>query len=272
MLNILNILKGFCIELSQSSVNILLLKGFGLSKYYPVPNHRPVGNIDIFPYGAHDKVNAIIQGKGVNIENSHPKHTVFLYNGVTFENHSIYLDSYQTKAEKKVQSFLEQIENDEQTSDGYYVPSPIKNYFFLLCHMSRHFSEYESITIRHLLDWDLFIKGERQNLDPDFIHSKLKEFDLVMCNDIFTSLAQDVIGVDLSAFIFNEVNQKDKDCIMADILDSKRKVFPKCTFARIVYKMKLLMSIQWKFQYLAFSYWERIVYSILLHWEHGDKV
>jgi len=266
------VLKRFCAEVPD--VMVLLLKGLGLSYYYPKPNHRPVGDIDIYTYGQHNQIDAYFESCGLKPEQTVEKHTVVTLDGVTFENHSIYVDAYATRAEKKVQAYLETIIDDDMMTDGYYVPSPLKNYFFLLCHMARHFSEYPSITLRHLLDWGLFIIGEKEalRLQRSLIHDKLKEFGLLKCNDTFTALAQDVTGCDLSDFIFREVRQEDKERILANVFNSKSTSAPVGFIPRMCYKINLLLGNWWKYKYLAFSFWERIWFSVKLHIEHAEKI
>lgn len=83
--------------LSEHNIKVLLLKGLGLSKYYPVPAHRPMGDFDIYSYGHHLEVDVVFSDKGCSINREHEKHSVFNFEGVTVENHYLYLDSFQTK-------------------------------------------------------------------------------------------------------------------------------------------------------------------------------
>ena len=86
---------------------------------------------------------------GANPKRSVEKYMVAVLDGVVFENHYIYVDSYVSNAEKKTQQYIESLDNDIKTPYSYYTLSAIKNYFFLT-HTARHFSEYLSITIRHI--------------------------------------------------------------------------------------------------------------------------
>ena len=57
-----------------------------LSSYYPIAEDRSFGDIDIFSFGDHDKVNTFIRKKGIEIEYD-DKHDVFKYDGITIEHH-----------------------------------------------------------------------------------------------------------------------------------------------------------------------------------------
>ena len=251
--------------LSEQHINVLLLKGLGLSTYYPIPHHRPTGDFDIFSYGRHLEVDRIVADSGSSVDNEHPKHSVFDFKGVTVENHYMYLDSFQTRCEKKVQAFLESLGDDVFCEGGYYTPSPLKNYFFLLCHMARHFSEFESIRLRHILDWGLFLKAEAAGLDLQLVRRKLQEFGLERTNDLFVSLAEKVCGLDFSDLLFNRLPEEECTRVLEYILADKHRVIPKRFVPRFLYKLKILASNNWKFHYLSITMRERVWYSVKSH-------
>lgn len=64
-------------ELSEHNIRVLLLKGLGLSKYYPVPSHRPTGDFDIYCYGRCLEVDNLFINQGICLDYSCPKHSVF---------------------------------------------------------------------------------------------------------------------------------------------------------------------------------------------------
>lgn len=259
------ILRQLIQELSDYNIKVLLLKGLGLSKYYPVPAHRPTGDFDIYTYGHHLDVDKVFSDKGFAIDREHEKHSVFNFKGVTVENHYLYLDSFQTKCEKRVQAYLESLKDDIINEDGYYTPSPLKNYFFLLCHMARHFSEYESIRLRHLLDWGLFLKAEMSGLDLQLVRRKLQEFGLERTNDLFVSLAEKVCGLDFSDLLFKRLPEDECIRVLEYIMTNKQRLVPKHFVPRFIYKLRTLAGNNWKFRYLSITMRERVWYSIKYH-------
>lgn len=252
-------------RLSERNIRILLLKGLGLSKYYPIPSHRPTGDFDIYSYGHHLEVDKYFEDLGIAVDDSHQKHSVFKFRGETVENHYIYLDSFVTRCERKVQAFLESLDEDVSDDGGYYTPSPLKNYFFLLCHTARHFSEFESIRLRHLLDWGLFLKAEMSGLDLQLVRRKLQEFGLERTNDLFVSLAEKVCGFDFSELLSVRLPEDECTKVLEYILTEKKRENPQRLVPRFWYKLKLLAGGNWKFRYLAFSMGERVWFSVKMH-------
>lgn len=251
--------------LSNQGIRILLLKGIGLSNYYPIPSHRPTGDFDIYSYGHHLEINQYFTANGVEVDDRYVKHSVFDYKGVTVENHSIYLDSFLTRCERRVQAYLESLDDDVLNANGYYTPSALKNYLFLLCHTTRHFSEFESIRLRHILDWGLFLKSEIVNMDLPLIRAKLKEFGLEKTNNLFVSLAEKVCGFDFSELLFERLREAECERVLSYILSEKRTEKPNHLIPRIWYKLKNLASNNWKYRYLSITMAERVWYSIKLH-------
>lgn len=79
-------------------VKMRLLKGYGLSLYYPVPNHRPVGYIDIYNFSLWKFADQMVNERlGIEVDDSHEHHTVFAYQSVTVEKH---FDFINTKVQK----------------------------------------------------------------------------------------------------------------------------------------------------------------------------
>lgn len=75
-------IAGFLRLCKDQQVGVLLLKGYGLSLNYPVPTHRPCGDIDIFTFGYTEFVNQLAERfLKVKADRSNPHHSVFSYGG-----------------------------------------------------------------------------------------------------------------------------------------------------------------------------------------------
>lgn len=259
-------------KLLEHGIRMLLLKGQGLAQYYPIPEHRLCGDIDIYSYGKFHEVNSIIGDLNILVNAYGHKHSVFKIGDVVVENHKYYLETYITRTERNVQKYIASIEDDILTDKGYYTPSVVKNYFFLLCHMARHFSEYESITIRHLLDWSLFLYSEKDSIDCLLIREKLREFHLERTNDLFTELSQRVSGFNLSKYIIDGISHNKVDFVLEYLLRKKIRKLPTSLLPRIKTKLNILISNKWKFEYLSITMRERIWYSIKEHISGRTKV
>ena len=72
----------------QEGIKMMLLKGYGLSLFWPKPEHRPMGDIDCYNFGQQQLADKRIRENfGIEIDNSHHKHTVFQFKGAIVENH-----------------------------------------------------------------------------------------------------------------------------------------------------------------------------------------
>lgn len=70
----------------------VLLKGFTISQYYPEPDLREFGDLDIWVPGKADEVDELMRGMGRNVEYSGGKHSHIIYQLTTIENHHTLLD------------------------------------------------------------------------------------------------------------------------------------------------------------------------------------
>lgn len=130
---------------ASHGVRTILLKGLGLSIYYPRPEHRECGDIDLWLDDC-DKGNRLIEELGIKINYDSEKHAVFHYKGVMVENHSHLLMPSHRRTERAIDDFLVgEAENSRLAPAGYYTPSPMFNALYLLRHMARHFGT-EGIT------------------------------------------------------------------------------------------------------------------------------
>lgn len=92
----------------DNGLGVVVLKGIGLaSKYYPSPELRECGDIDVFVYetnpnrqsvsgeyvqsSGYEKCNSIIENLHNHIDRSSEKHSVFTFNGVMVENHKTFV-------------------------------------------------------------------------------------------------------------------------------------------------------------------------------------
>lgn len=161
---------------ARYNIRMMILKGYGLSLNYPIPNHRPCGDIDIWlfedvimPNGDIKRISA--QQKADNllrehfqipIDNDKHHHTVFYIDGVMVENHYDFFNIYAHRSNREIEAQLQKLILDEMEpveidDTKIFLPSPDFHALFLLRHSAAHFAA-ERIGLRHLLDWRYFIE------------------------------------------------------------------------------------------------------------------
>lgn len=84
---------------SEEGLRMLLLKGLGLSRDYPIPEHRECGDIDIYLYGQSDKGDRILHEIGHTSKFDVPKHSEYVWDGVLIENHRTILNVRRNRTE-----------------------------------------------------------------------------------------------------------------------------------------------------------------------------
>ena len=149
---------------TDAGCRLILLKGIGLARYYPFPLQRECGDIDILLPEGFEKGNEIARCRGMKVSGLDYKHNHICSNGVMFENHR-YLTSFKGKSDIRR---LERIFQDA-VKGGDFVPFgedrfhtlfPTVNALYITYHGFFHFL-IEGITLRHLLDWAVFVGKER---------------------------------------------------------------------------------------------------------------
>ena len=103
----LTVLSTLCQIFSANGLKPVILKGYGLSKNYPVPSHRGAGDIDIYLLDEDGKPAAErgdeILEKQLGLRQLHPEksdehHSVFVFKGINIENHHELVSTYFDKA------------------------------------------------------------------------------------------------------------------------------------------------------------------------------
>ena len=168
----------------SEGVKMMLLKGYGLSLDWPVPNHRPVGDIDIYLFDLWDFADQMLRKKlGIDVNKDHHHHTVFTFDGVTVENHYDFINVHSHRSNVEVESIFKKLAKERQTeymlSNGVviYLPSPILNALFLARHMGIHFAA-EHLTLRQILDWALFVRVHHEEVDWNLFWENMKQMNM----------------------------------------------------------------------------------------------
>lgn len=153
----------------RHGIRMLLLKGYGCSLCYPLPEHRPTGDVDVFLFGKKEEADELVEKEmGVKVLREYHKHSTFSYEGVEVENHAKFIDDVSHKSNIRFEQILMTVLEREKClqgpMDNVLLPSPTFNALFLLRHTGEHFAANE-ITLRHVLDVGLFFKRYHSLID-----------------------------------------------------------------------------------------------------------
>lgn len=170
----------------RHNIQMMLLKGYGLSLNYPIPEHRPSGDIDIFllkktEYDkgtfsllcgneiAKDADLLVYKELGIDVSKSEDEHhSHFQFNNIVVENHYEIGNTYSRRKEEVVlESQLELLVKEKYVvgdNANLYFPSVDFNAVFLMKHLYSHCIG-EKNSIRQLLDWALFLDRYNEYID-----------------------------------------------------------------------------------------------------------
>lgn len=206
--------------LQKEKIRLLVLKGKALALYYPNPEQREYGDIDIYLFGQKKKGDHLLQKYGQCIKNM-PKHTTFLFEQVLVENHRTFTDEVKQlgifgkkrkKAFEKIERTLRKVlkEEGECYLEGttIQVPSATFNFLFLMMHTGTHLGR--ELVLRHLCDWACFLASNKGRYNEDKIVTILGLLNLKKLCLIMTDVAIQLLGMPrkYAPSFYNEDNRK----------------------------------------------------------------
>lgn len=194
--------------MGEAGVPFMLMKGFACGQYYPNPRHRACGDIDIYPGNQYDKSNEAFASAGIGVDPYYYRHSASFVKDVMVENHRVLCDLRGPK--RQTRELEQQLENDANKSiregkdvvvdkisiGGAKYPIADFNALFLPWHVSAHFI-IERVTVRHLLDWALFLTHEGKDINVEKFRDAKKKYTYGYSKmaDILTNLSLRYLGM-----------------------------------------------------------------------------
>lgn len=256
---------------TDDGLQTVVVKGLSLAACYPVPSSRACGDIDLFfeprEQDAYRRGNALLGNADAQCDG---KHAEFLVDGVSVENHYTLLDQNyrsQRRAERYIRSTIKDI-----TPDGCL--SPMGNMAYLLMHTISHITAKFKLPLRNVLDWGMFLKANRDRLDPAECHRVMRRIGMDDAFNMLTLLSAEFIGADLATFISGKIRQDDVDKMRELILD-KSYLAPVPAglpfFQRLRTRYRRNRQRRWLYRYLPSTGLERLCGNLirLVHKDNG---
>ena len=233
--------------LHKHDIRMLLLKGYGLSLFWPKPDSRPIGDIDIYTFGKWEETDKLIcQKLGIKSNTSHHKHSELHYKGKAIENHYEFLNVHAHRSTAEIEDILHEELNaypDKEISNLYY-PSCRFNALYLLRHSGEHFAS-TSMKLRLVLDWAFFVKSN--SVDWQWLLQILDRVGMKQYLAVLNAICVRHLG--FSAELFPELPVEDalverslNDILHPEVKREKHSVF----FREIVFRFKRWWKNGWK--------------------------
>ena len=208
---------------AAKGIRMMVLKGYGLSLDWPVPNHRPVGDLDIYNFGQWQEADVLVAHDcGIKVDDGHEHHTTFNFKGVPVENHYDFINTKAHRDAPKIEARLKALaDKDSKQIDvqgtKIYLPSADFNAIFLMRHMGQHFAG-EHLNLRQVLDWGFFVRAHHGEVNWNEAIAFLKDIGLYTFFNQINAICVDYLGFEETVFPSVERNKMLEERILADIL------------------------------------------------------
>ena len=148
----------------ENELPYAIIKGLAMARYYPQPEYRTLGDIDIVVL--HEDYNTarriLLENGFLEIKCPYEKHDMFSKKGITFELHKYFASTNDIKAATIIENFIQEgIQSPVHVDlNGHSFPvlPPTAEGLMLLEHMSQHLED--GIGLRHIIDWMQYVSHE----------------------------------------------------------------------------------------------------------------
>lgn len=237
---------------------MMVLKGYACSLDWPIPNHRPCGDIDIWQFGQYRVADsALVLEKNLKIDSSHHHHTVFEWKGFTVENHYDFINVHHHKTNAKFEKLLKEHGKDDShyieikgASTGsltkVFLPSPNLHALFLLKHACMEFAASE-LNLRQVLDWAFFVEKHGKEVDWGWLLNVLEEYGMKTMFNAINVICVEDLGFSSSIFPYVQYYPDIKERVLNEIMTPNiPNDKPKWLLSRVLWKYKRWKANEWK--------------------------
>ena len=262
---------------ARHGIRMMVLKGYGLSLDWPVPSHRPVGDLDTYNFGKWREADTVVSREcGIKMDGGHEHHTVFSFRGVMVENHYDFINTKAHRDAPAIEARLKLLaekgcrEVDVQGT-RICLPSADFNAIFLMRHMGQHFAG-EHLNLRQVLDWGFFVRAHSREVDWGRTVEFLKKIGLYTFFNHINAICVDHLGFSEESFPAICRNRDLEARILADILHPEfAETKPTDGLLPVLaFKLRRWWHNRWKHP-LVYKEWLLPMFLTLL-WSHLRRI
>ncbi len=181
--------------MQSHGIDTLVLKGIHVSEYYPKPELREFGDIDLYFYNRHNEADRIASIKlGVTVKNDSHHHTRYNFRSVTVESHYDFVNVHYPRSNRRYEKLLKELAGAKQVSSTTQYQLPTFEVLFLLRHMACHFAAGR-ITLRDLCDWALTCKALQAQVDWETVRRTIIDFGMEPFARALCSITETRLGI-----------------------------------------------------------------------------
>ncbi len=219
--------------MKQHGIETLVLKGTHTAQYYPKPELREFGDLDLYFFDRHDEADKVAaEVLKVTVSNEAHHHSKYNYRGVTVESHYDFVNSHYPPSNSRYEVLLKEL-----------VPSPTFEVLFLLRHMAGHFAA-SRITLRDLVDWTLTCRAQHDKVDWGMVEKTIHNFGMTAFVASLNNIATQRFGIQMPTLSYDHpatLSRIEKDIIYGSMDDCEGD-----GISRMVWKMRRWEALKWK--------------------------
>ncbi len=252
---------------SKEGIRTLVLKGFSLSQYYPIPQHRECGDFDCYLFDKYEEGNIVAERAGAKVNREWYKHSQIFFRRTMAENHLYFVTTRKGSNAKMLNQKLTSLIGERlQTLPDTKIEIPSADFtaLFITYHSFSHFIS-EGITLRHICDWICFMNAQGDKFDWNNFYKLCKQFKFDRFVDVQNAIAHEYLGFD--------IHNPDIVCespytkqVMQDILWGNAKIYSKGK-GKWYNRFKLISNIytySWKHRDIAQSSSLRYLWDLVV--------
>ena len=243
---------------AEEKMDMMVFKGAALAQLYPDPEWRVFSDIDFFLYGEWKKGVEVMERHGVKNRPYYHHNTEATLHGVLLENHYDFVERLNHRLNLVLDDELKKMAQEEgktmkamfvnDNANNVYVMTPTMNAVFLMRHMSAHYVS-ESVPLRMLNDWILFLKHHAKDVDWKRVCQLYEKSGMTEFVGIIMELIRVHFHVEFSEVPITLVANKHTEMVWDSI------VFPpgvnphkQYSLSYFEYEVKTFMRNRWKHQ------------------------
>lgn len=255
--------------MQSHGIETLVLKGIHLSEYYPKPELREFGDIDLYFYDRHDEADRIAAKElGVTVSNDSHHHTRYNFHSVTVESHYDFVNVHYPRSNRRYEKYLKKLAGTLPTANNQL---PTFEVLFLLRHMACHFAAGR-ITLRDLCDWALTCKALQTKVDWDSVQKTISSFGMEPFARALCRIAECRLGIAIPlSFTEGPDTNEEARLVEHDMAYGSPATdeYDNENLSRLVWKIRRFRANRWKQQMVYSDSATSLLLSSLI--SHAEK-
>lgn len=256
-----DVLKWLAATMGRNGMDLMVLKGFSLSRRYPDPSLRFFGDLDYYLYGKSAEGEKALEGEGVKSSGYYHHHTQASREDVLLENHYDFFDRENHRCNLLLDDTMKGLAlseghdyplslGDNVVLDHVFRMSPTMEAVFLMRHMSAHFVAAE-MEFRQLYDWVLFLRDDGSRVDWATVNKLYEESGMMQFARILSWIIEHQLHVEVPASL--AASDPDDTRLAFRIWDdiknpSAKNDCRKDSFKYYILEARIFLRNRWKHQ------------------------